>query len=527
MTLVNTVRRSDLVPLADRLPFLRMFRLTAALACAAAWLLLPDQRTTSSSVFLLVMLAYAAVTISVDLLWNAFRLRWRYLLGVMLLTDGLWLAVMNYTFAGVNTTAHHSAVSGVLFTLILLQLVVVCLLASFRTGVKIAMWSSLLLVLTFHAREAGILGTPVTLGNTDLHSLILTIGLLWIMTLTTASVVAVNERELRRRRYDLEALAGLAFALEATTDSATVGDVLAGAVVDQLGYRRSAVVQIDDLDTPRLLAHRGTNESTAPADSLHPLSALTAAKTETVLRTRLEPLHDPWLADVLPGAKGIVIVPMLREGRVSAFLVAELGTARDTGTERRLIGVTERFASQSALALANAALLTRVQRLATRDDLTGLANRRAFNEMLGHELARAQRQNHQLALVLFDLDRFKQVNDTFGHPTGDALLRRVADQAAGLVRLGDVVARYGGEEFAMILPNADAPAAFALAERLRETIAAGADPTAVTTSLGLAVYPNDGHDAETLLYAADQALYTSKHSGRNRTSAARPRVRAA
>jgi diguanylate cyclase (GGDEF)-like protein len=527
MTLATSVRRNDLVPLADRLPFLRTFRLTAALTCAAAWLLLPDQRTTSSAVFLAAMIAYGAITVSVDALWNALGLRWRYLLGVMLLTDGLWLAVMNYVFCGPNSPAHPSGVSGTLFALILLQLVVVCLLASFRTGVKIAMWSSLLLVLTFHAREIGVVGTPVTLGDTQFHELIMTIALLWIVTLTTASFVAVNERELRRRRYDLEALAGLAFALEESNGSEAVGDVLASAVVEQLGYRRAVVVQIDELRRPSVLAHRGAVEAPASGVSLVANSALISAREATVLRTKLDPRTDAWLTTVLPEAKGIVIVPMHRESRLAGFLVAELGVVRHNGAERRLIGVTERFASQSALALANAALLARVQRLATRDDMTGLANRRAFDEMLVHELARAQRQSHQLALVLFDLDRFKQVNDTLGHPTGDALLRRVASQAAGLGRLGDVVARYGGEEFAMILPNADLDAAFALAERLRETIAAGTEPTTVTTSLGVAIYPKDGTTAETLVGAADRALYLSKESGRNRTSAAEPMIRAA
>jgi two-component system, cell cycle response regulator len=527
MSSTPATRSSDLVPLAERLPFLRTFRLTAALACAAAWLLLPDQRTTSSDVFLVAMLTYGAVTLGLDLVWNALRLRWRYLLGVMVLVDGLWLAVMNYTFSGANTAGHHSGVGGALFTLILLQLIVICLLASFRTGVKVAMWSSLLMVLTFHAREAGVFGTPVALGDVEFHQLILSIALLWIVTLTTASFVAVNERELRRRRYDLEALAGLAFALESTSDSSAVGDVLATAVVDQLGYRRAAVVQVDEMRRPRLLAHRGGVDTPPAAVAPVSSSALIAARDQTLLRTRLNPDHDPWLSAVLPEAKGIVIVPMQAEGRLSGFLIGELGEVRDTGAERRLIGVTERFASQSALALANASLLARVRRLATRDDLTGLSNRRAFNEMLGHELARAQRQNHRLSLVLFDLDHFKLVNDTLGHPVGDALLRRVADQAKGLVRLGDVVARYGGEEFAMILPNADLDAALAMAERLRETIASGIAPTTVTTSLGVAVYPDHGRTAEALLSAADAALYASKNAGRNRTSAAPPMIRAA
>ncbi len=151
------------------------------------------------------------------------------------------------------------------------------------------------------------------------------------------------------------------------------------------------------------------------------------------------------------------------------------------------------------------------------DALTGLANRRALEEILAAEISRAQRFRHELAVVLLDLDRFKEINDSFGHAAGDVMLRAVSALLTSLARQGDTVARWGGEEFVVVLPETDAPGARRFAERLRRTIEAHpVGEMRTSASCGVAtMLPDDG--VEALLGAADQGLYRAKSNGRNRT----------
>jgi diguanylate cyclase (GGDEF)-like protein len=157
---------------------------------------------------------------------------------------------------------------------------------------------------------------------------------------------------------------------------------------------------------------------------------------------------------------------------------------------------------------------------ARTDVLTGLANRRALEEILAAEISRAHRFAHQLAIVLLDLDRFKEINDSFGHAAGDVMLRAVSRLLTSLARQGDTVARWGGEEFVVVLPETDLAGAQRFAERLRRTIEAHkVGDMQTSASCGVAtMLPED--NVEELLGAADQALYQAKSNGRNRTESA-------
>jgi diguanylate cyclase (GGDEF)-like protein len=181
--------------------------------------------------------------------------------------------------------------------------------------------------------------------------------------------------------------------------------------------------------------------------------------------------------------------------------------------------------SQAAVALENVRLHRIVERQASTDGLTDLANRRHFEEALAGEISRAERFGGMLALVLADLDDFKQVNDLYGHQTGDDVLRAFADVLRETVRDIDLAARYGGEEFAVLLPQTDLDGAERLAQRLRETIASrrltlepGATFT-VTSSFGVASFPEASTPAA-LFAAADEALYRAKSEGKNRVVSA-------
>jgi two-component system cell cycle response regulator len=170
--------------------------------------------------------------------------------------------------------------------------------------------------------------------------------------------------------------------------------------------------------------------------------------------------------------------------------------------------------------------LEALRRLATRDELTGLANRREYDRILSEEEERARRFGHPLALVIVDLDRFKAVNDSHGHGAGDAVLREAARRVAASIRTVDRAARIGGEEFALILVQTDGAAALEVARRA--IVAVGRGPIdaggglmlKVTASAGVAELPADGASAAELFAAADRALYAAKERGRNRAVAA-------
>lgn len=175
--------------------------------------------------------------------------------------------------------------------------------------------------------------------------------------------------------------------------------------------------------------------------------------------------------------------------------------------------------SQAAPVLANLRNLAIAELRAATDALTGLANRRAVQDTLTRMVAHSARAGTPLAAVLVDLDRFKQINDTYGHGRGDEVLATAADALRSAVRASDFVGRYGGEEFLVLLPDTDLKRALEVAESIRSTVAtlelAELDKP-VTASLGVAVMPADGTDSDALIRNADRALYSAKQRGRNR-----------
>jgi diguanylate cyclase (GGDEF)-like protein len=169
----------------------------------------------------------------------------------------------------------------------------------------------------------------------------------------------------------------------------------------------------------------------------------------------------------------------------------------------------------------NDRLVTQLFRAARTDMLTGLLNRQGFDERFELELARSRRTGQPIALVLADVDNFKELNDSAGHPAGDAALSAVGACARDVTRPFDTTARIGGDEFAAILPDTDVHGAFALAERLRAAVANASHGRSqpLTMSVGIVVFPEHGRSREDLVLAADRALYRAKSLGRNRSVA--------
>jgi diguanylate cyclase (GGDEF)-like protein len=183
-------------------------------------------------------------------------------------------------------------------------------------------------------------------------------------------------------------------------------------------------------------------------------------------------------------------------------------------------------ADQLAFALANLKLRQNLRDLSVRDPLTGLFNRRYLSESLGREIARCQRRNLPLAVLAFDLDHFKDFNDNYGHPAGDAILVAFARVLQSRSRSEDIACRQGGEEFVVILPEMDRAVALRRAGELMAQMAEmdvvheGRRLPTLTTSIGLALFPEHGAKPAELLGQADQALYQAKSRGRNRVEVA-------
>jgi len=197
---------------------------------------------------------------------------------------------------------------------------------------------------------------------------------------------------------------------------------------------------------------------------------------------------------------------------------------RDAGGEVEAVCITVTDATDAAL--AQRALERSMEKLRVQariDGLTGIANRRHLEKRLSEEFGRHRRYGTPLALVMFDIDHFKRVNDVHGHPAGDEVIRAVAARASGQVRTCDVLGRYGGEEFAVLLPETDLAGARVAGEKMRALVAAAPIPYKdvrldVTVSVGVAQVNAGCLSHEDLIRAADAALYRAKNSGRNRTS---------
>jgi two-component system, cell cycle response regulator len=497
-----------LVPLADRFRYLQFLRLAMVAPILLASAVDPGESTLSLRYTWAICAAYLVITLPTVRAWRLARTSALSIFGGSLLLDGVFLGLMTYGSGGLASPVRY---------LVLLHVVSVTLCASFRTGLKLAVWHCLLLGSAYQLQTAHIVHAASVPRTTDLVANVVAILL---VTAATASFGAVNERELRRRNYDLRALSSFAFALETVSTAEDVAEALVEAVVDSSGCARIVMAAAP---TGELTTLAGRDVSPVPSD-LRPDGdglVIQAMRSRSTLRVRsADPRLDPWLAAALPGATNLVVVPLYSEAGPLGVLVFEHGSGRSTRIERRVVEVVEQFVSQTALALQNAWLLEQVRGLAATDALTGIANRRTFDAELAREVSRSDRSGSALALIIVDIDHFKEHNDTHGHQEGDRTLQKVAAVLGEGGRATDTVARYGGEEFVVLLPGSDAVTAHLKAERYRQEIEAMIEHPGVTASFGVACYPQHGVDGTSLVQAADGALYESKRAGRNRVSMA-------
>ena len=228
---------------------------------------------------------------------------------------------------------------------------------------------------------------------------------------------------------------------------------------------------------------------------------------------------DPRYVEAAPSARSNVAFPLAVNDRIIGVL--DVASPEIDAFPAEVRGVLEAFAALAALAIYRAQRDDDLHRLALTDSLTGLANHGALWDALKREIARAIRVNHSLSVVLVEIDKFKEINDRYGHLRGDEILRAVATGLRKICRRMDLAARFGGDEFVLILPDTPRDAALQVGEKLRRHVEKIGlqDGVHLTASVGVASLPDDGTTADTLLEASDRAMYQVKRAGGNRVAA--------
>jgi two-component system, cell cycle response regulator len=228
---------------------------------------------------------------------------------------------------------------------------------------------------------------------------------------------------------------------------------------------------------------------------------------------------------IAPGVEVIILTGAHASNVEAAVRALRLGAhdylTKPPGSPEEVVLTVERAIEKQQLRATNRRLLEQLEALSLTDALTGVPNRRSYEAALEREIARAQRHRHALSLALLDIDHFKRVNDTYGHPDGDAVLQSFARTVTGALRRGDSLYRYGGEEFVVLLPHADGAGAGIAARRIIAAVAAAPITLATTTlpitaSAGVACLDLARGDGLALVGRADAALYEAKRGGRNR-----------
>jgi diguanylate cyclase (GGDEF)-like protein len=222
----------------------------------------------------------------------------------------------------------------------------------------------------------------------------------------------------------------------------------------------------------------------------------------------------------------MLLVPLMSGDQMVGYLSVRDPHDRRIPTIEK-VQTLEIFAVQAVTALQSAGQYEEIRRLTFIDGLTPAFNHRYFQEALSKEVNRHARTGHDFALAMLDIDNFKRVNDTFGHPVGDEILKGLVEELMTNARESDVVARYGGEEFAIVFPDTPSSSAKDAANRMRELIERREFPVApinrtlrVTISVGVAIYPHDGATSTDLISRADAALYFAKKNGKNQVALA-------
>jgi diguanylate cyclase (GGDEF)-like protein len=411
-----------------------------------------------------------------------------------------------------------------LVVLFAVQLIAVTLLASERAGLRMALWDSFLFVLiptlSLSGRIGSFLGVSRVAAPPATQTTLAIMGF-WVVAICTAVFSSVSERELRRSKAEMAALAEMASELEGVVSEEEILAILLRTVVTSFGFRRGALWCTRSSRPVGLVLPAAdaavVNTPVPPLARVDQVAVAAWEAREAVLLKQLSSADDPVASGMLPDTVNVVALPLQIEGDDSGLILLEYGgNALTARLPKRTLTMLAQFTAHAALALRSARLLAERERLASMDGLTGLANRREFDKVLSGEVNRAERSREPLSLVVFDLDHFKEINDSRGHLAGDEVLRAIGQVMTAAVREMDLVARYGGEEFAIVLPRCDQHDAVRVVERIKRASDEAELLEGVTLSAGIATLPFNADNGLSLVAAADEALYESKRAGRNR-----------
>lgn len=334
--------------------------------------------------------------------------------------------------------------------------------------------------------------------------------------------------QLEARVQELELMHRLANALSATLDVEALARRVAELAAERIPGTAFAMLLTDEVTRELVVRGVALVDPEALGTRLAPGTGLAG---RAVVERRLVLAEGEEAAQALPGAAvpvgAAVAVPLLgRDGCAGALLYGRADAGAFGEGERRLL---ESAALQVATAVEGARLHQAMVRLSQTDTLTGVQNRRQLFARLELERERAARFGEPFALLLLDVDRFRELNAAAGHAAGDATLREVASLLRGEVREVDLVARYGGEEFAVVLPRTTPAEAAEAAERLRAAVAGSGFEAApagrLTVSVGAACFPADARDLAALVDSADAALFAAKRAGRDAVRLHQPGMR--
>jgi diguanylate cyclase (GGDEF)-like protein len=506
--------RHDYTPLTDRMNALSGLRVVMAVFVLIwAWVR-PDVSAVPLTTLATLSIGCVSASVLLEVVRRRSGRRALWVISGLLLVDSVYLIGAMYLTGGMGSPIRF---------LVYLHLVAVSLLASYRTGLKLAFWDSLLLLVVLYAQAAQLVPAVDVIPGQAIefeHMPIANLISFWLFALATSVFSAMNERELRQRRADLQALVDVGARLDDVPDPVRQSTIVLDGLIDRFGFKRGLVLgAVDD----RMVVLASTGIESPPTATVVPDAIIdrAIANRETLAVRSLKREVDPFLTDLLPEARNLLVAPMVADGRAVGAIVVEHPSHAVRQIDRRVTTVLEQMCAMAALNLRNAVLLRHVQDLAERDALTGAANRRTFQLHLERVLDdRESRDRSNVTAVLFvDLDDFKVVNDTLGHAAGDALLQAVTERLASSVREGDLVARLGGDEFAILTSDApDLKRSLAMAERLTRELRIpyllGEHHVTTTASIGIATARDTTESAEDVVRNADVAMYMAKANGK-------------
>jgi diguanylate cyclase (GGDEF)-like protein len=331
------------------------------------------------------------------------------------------------------------------------------------------------------------------------------------------AMLEAERDEYAQQNAELFVLQQVFSTINSTLDINDILSMVLRGVIEALKFKRVILFDVDEqgnalrrleCDEDGNVAHSPDAFAYVPNSTLHDV----AQGLQQVAFGNESDIDKP-----LEDTKGsYCIAPLVARDVVRGMLYVDTPPGQEV-TENQLRVLLD-FAAQAAIAVENARLyeetrrlLEETQRLALTDTLTGIPNRRALNELLDRELHTSERYDSPFAFMISDLDDLKKINDSGGHSLGDLALKRFANVLKKTARKGDIVARYAGDEFVVVMTKTDRAAA----ERGVERIVSALRRNGLQSSIGVAMFPLDGTDGQTLFFAADEALYRSKQAGKN------------